>query len=287
MFQIIAPVDGSAPALDAVRWAAREAMARGLPLRLLHAYPPPPPRLPAAVDPESRWVTAMSEHGDHVLATASAVARAAAPGVDPILDQRMGTPSQVVVEASERAHAVVMGSRGLGGFRGLLAGSLTLTMATHSHSPVVVIHGTAPEPGPVVVGVDGSPAGDAALAFAFDHAAHHGVGLRAVHAWTDTVYASSWAPLPYLARWDAIIEQEHAVLAERLAGWNEKYPEVPVERVVVRDRPARALLDHADDAQLVVVGSRGHSPLRGVVIGSTAQSVLHHAECPVAVIPAR
>ncbi|MGX7829606.1 universal stress protein [Actinokineospora sp. 24-640] len=259
---------------------------RGLPLRLLHAYPPPPPRLPAALDPVDRWVAAMTEFADRVLADASATARAAAPGIDPILDQRMGPPSQVVVEASDGAHAVVMGSRGLGGFRGLLAGSLALTMTAHSHSPVVVIRGTVPRQGPVVVGVDGSPAGEAALAFAFDQAAHHGVGLRAVHAWKDTVYASGWAPLPYLAGWDAIVEDEAAFLAERLAGWNEKYPEVSVERVVVRDRPARAILDHADDAQLLVVGSRGHSPLGGLVLGSTAQSVMYHAECPVAVVPA-
>ncbi|MGW5055036.1 universal stress protein [Actinokineospora sp. NPDC004072] len=286
MSQIIAAVDGSPAALDAVRWAAREAAARGLPLRLLHAYPPPPPRLPAALDPDDRWVAAMTDHAERVLAEASAAARAAAPGVTPILDERMGTPSQVVVDASLDAHAVVLGSRGLGGFRGLLAGSLALTMATHAHSPVVVVRG-APEQGPVVVGVDGSPAGEAALAFAFDQAAHRGVGLRAVHTWLDTAYTGGWYPLPVLMDWDAIAEDERAFLAERLAGWTEKYPEVPVERIVVRDRPARALLDHAEDAQLLVVGSRGHSPLAGVVLGGTAQAVLHHAECPVAVIPPR
>jgi nucleotide-binding universal stress UspA family protein len=284
MSPITAAVDGSATALDAVRWAALNAQRHGLPLRLLHAYPAPPTRLPAAVDPQDRWVAAMTEHADRVLAEAAAAAQAAAPGVEPVLEQRMGPPALVLVEASATAHTVVLGSRGLGGFRGLLAGSLAMTMAAHAHCPVVVVHDGQPSTGPVVVGVDGSELSDAALAFAFDQAAHRGVGLRAVHTWLDTAYSGGWAPLPVLVDWDAVVTDEQAVLAERLAGWGEKYPDVAVERVVVRDRPAHALLIRTADAQLLVVGGRGHSPLAGVVLGSTAQTVLHHASCPVAVV---
>ncbi|MGW5052641.1 universal stress protein [Actinokineospora sp. NPDC004072] len=283
MNEILAAVDGSDAALDAVRWAARDAASRELPLRLLHAYPPPPPRLPAAADPDDRWVSAMTEHADHVLAEAATTARAAAPGVVPILDKRMGQPSQVVVEATRGARAVVLGSRGLGGFRGLLAGSLAMTLATHARCPVVVVRGRR-DRGPVVVGVDGSEAGEAALAFAFEEAAHRGVDLRAVRTWLDTAYTGGWYPLPVLMDWEAVAEDERKFLADRLTNWTEKYPQVHVEQRVIRDRPARALLDHAEDAQLLVVGSRGHSPLAGVLLGSTTQAVLHHAECPIAVV---
>ncbi|MFC7615416.1 universal stress protein [Actinokineospora soli] len=279
---IIAAVDGSASALDAVRHAARDARQHNLPLRLLHAYPPPPPRLPAALDPDDAWVAAMTERGDRILAEAAAVARAT--GVEPVLDQRMGPPSTVLAAASEDAYEIVLGSRGLGGFRGLIAGSLALSMAAHAHCPVVVVRGSAPEDGPVVVGVDGSPVSEAALAFAYEQAARRGVALRAVHAWQDTAYTGGYVAIPILVDWDAVVQDETALLAERLAGWAEKYPEVRVERFVVRSQAARALLDLAEGAQLVVVGSRGHSPLVGVGFGTTAQAVLHHAECPVAVV---
>ncbi|MFC5291302.1 universal stress protein [Actinokineospora guangxiensis] len=287
MNQVIAAVDGSATALDAARWAAREAAPRGLPLRLLHVYPPPPPRLRTAAAVDGRWATAMAEQADRVLAEASAAARAAVPGIDPVLDQRVGVPSRVLIELSERAHALVLGNRGLGGFRGLLAGSLALALAAHAHSPVVVVRGSAPEQAPVVVGVDHTPAADGVLAFAFDEAAHRRVPLRAVHTWLDIEYFGGAVPLPYLVDWEGIQQEEDTVLAERLARWTEKYPDVPVTRRVARGRAAGALVGDSEGAQLLVVGSHFHNPFAGVTAGATAQAVLHHSSCPVAVVPVR
>ncbi len=136
-----------------------------------------------------------------------------------------------------------------------------------------------------MVGIDGSEISEAALAFAFEAAATRNVPLMAVHAWTDSVLEAAVAPL---LDWDAIEGDEHRLLAERLAGWSEKYPDVAVHRVVARDRPAHALIEQATDtaAQLVVVGSHGRGSAASLVLGSVSHAVLHHSPCPVVVVRA-
>ena len=178
----------------------------------------------------------------------------------------------------------MLGSRGLGGFRGMFVGSVSAAVCAHGHCPVVVVRGRLPGAGPVVVGVDGSEAGEAALAFAFEEAACRQVPLVAVHTWVDTSVAETWSALPIDVDWAAVAEDERRLLAERMAGWQEKYPDVQVRQEVVRDRPVRGLLACAKEAQLVVVGSRGRHGFRGTGLGSTSQALLHHGECPVAVV---
>ncbi|MDF3048967.1 MAG: universal stress protein [Pseudonocardia sp.] len=138
-----------------------------------------------------------------------------------------------------------------------------------------------PLPEPVVVGVDGSPTSEAAAAFAFEAASLRGVPRVAVHVSRDLSVDPRMAPL---MDWDAVESDEREVLAERLADWLEKYPDVPVRRLVVRDRPARTLVEESGRAQLVVVGSRGRGGFRGLLLGSVSQALLHHAHCPVAVV---
>jgi nucleotide-binding universal stress UspA family protein len=137
----------------------------------------------------------------------------------------------------------------------------------------------------VVVGVDGSPTSEPALAMAFEEAAMRGAGLVAVHAWveftSETAYVSA---RQFLVDWNAVETREHEMLAERLAGWQEKYPDVEVRRVVTGGRPAKCLLDEADDAQLLVVGSRGRGGFTGMLLGSTSQALIHHAPCPLVVV---
>ena len=133
----------------------------------------------------------------------------------------------------------------------------------------------------MVVGVDGSPTSEAATAFAFEAASLRRVPLVAVHVWRDVLVDATMAPL---LDWDVIDSDEREVLAERLAGWSEKYPDVPVRRLVARDRPARALVEESGRAQLVVVGSRGRGGFHGLLLGSVSQALLHHAHCPVAVV---
>ncbi|WP_367114999.1 universal stress protein [Actinophytocola sp.] len=104
----------------------------------------------------------------------------------------------------------------------------------------------------------------------------------AVHAWSDLPLATVWE---LTADWRSIQDQESTVLSQRLAEYRARYPDVPVEQVVARDRPAHILLDHAKRAQLVVVGSRGRGGFRGLLLGATSQALIHHAACPVAVVP--
>jgi nucleotide-binding universal stress UspA family protein len=132
-----------------------------------------------------------------------------------------------------------------------------------------------------VVGVDGSPTSEAALAFAFEAADLHGVPLLAVHTWTDYQIEST---MTAVLEGDAIDADERRLLAERLAGWGEKFPDVAVTRLVTRYRPARTLLEQSAHAQLVVVGSRGRGGLAGMLLGSVSHALLHHAVCPVAVV---
>jgi nucleotide-binding universal stress UspA family protein len=135
-----------------------------------------------------------------------------------------------------------------------------------------------------VVGIDGTPASEAAIAFAFAQASAHGADLVAVHAWTDVVpeaeYLSGAAALDF----GPFEERAAEILDERLAGWQEKYPDVHVRRQLVRDRAASVLLRHGEHARLLVVGSRGRGGFRGLLLGSTSQQLLHHATCPVAVV---
>jgi nucleotide-binding universal stress UspA family protein len=284
---ILVGVDGSASALQAVRWAAREAARRHKPLRLLHVCFLMPVEHPKQMAPPAPYEVAIHEQGQHWLNEAARTARTAAPNVAVTGDLRDGFTADVLVRESASAHLLVLGSRGVGGFRGLLVGSVSVALSAHAHCPVVVMHGPtddAPaESGPIVVGVDGSPLSDAAVEFAFTAAAERGVPLIAVHSWVDVNMAGAWAALPFTIDWDLVGAQEARRLDEVLAGWQEKYPDVEVRKVVERDRPERALLKAAAGAQLVVVGSRGRGALTGIGLGSVSQTLLHHAECPVAV----
>jgi nucleotide-binding universal stress UspA family protein len=149
---------------------------------------------------------------------------------------------------------------------------------------VVVVRGEEAQQNaslPVVVGVDGSPNSEAALAFAYEEAATRGVPLVAVHILWDLPVELDVVRLTEgnIAELDV-----GEVLAERLAGWSEKYPDVRVQRLVAHDRPAQALVEESGRAQLLVVGSRGRGGISGLMLGSVSHAVLHRAHCPVAVV---
>src|SRR5262245_21857360 len=285
---IVVGVDGSESALHATRWAAGEAERRNVPLRLVHASNLVPVRHPRQVSPPAPYQEAVLDQGRHWLTEASDAARHAVPGLAVTTDLHAGVAADVLVTESRTAQLVVLGSRGLGGFKSLMVGSVAVALSAHGHCPVVVMHaatrdGAPPVDGPVVVGVDGSALSDAALAFAFEAAAARDVPLVAVHTWLDVNMAGAWAVLPGTIDWDWLQKEEEKLLAERLVVWRDKFPQVEVRPVVVRERPDAALLEHAAGAQLLVVGSRGRGALTGMGLGSVSQTLMHHAECPVVV----
>lgn len=279
---VVVGVDGSESALDAVRWAAREARRRGVGLRLVHVYEVPTGYPTGFVDPEVLSV-ALAGQGQSWLEQARQVAEETVPGLDAEKVEIMAGAVPALVTESRHAAVLVLGTRGLGGFSGLLIGSTAVALAIHAHCPVVVARG-AGEDGPVVVGVDGTPTGEAAIAFAFAEASRRGTDLVAVHTWTDLVMEAALAGSAAALDFAPLEAQAEELLAERLAGWQEKYPDVSVTRHVSRERAVTALLRYAEGAQLVVVGSRGRGGFRGLLLGSTSQHLLHHAPCPVAVV---
>ncbi|MFP5071138.1 universal stress protein [Pseudonocardia nantongensis] len=279
---VVVGVDGSESGSDAVRWAASEALGRGVGLRVVAVYTPLP-RTRHTLGLESAYREQVTAALQTALDDAVRVATEAAPGIAVDRELRTGYPAPVLVAESDAATLTVVGSRGLGGFSGMLVGSVAVTLAARGGSPVLVVRGDRrPDSGlPVLLGVDGSPAGEAAIGPAFEWAARRAVPLRAVHAWLDVTVAPAAASLVDQEAWET---EERALLAERLAGHPGEYPEVEVQRVVVRDRPARALIDGSADAGLVVVGSRGRGGVAGLLLGSVGQAVLHHAHCPVLVV---
>jgi len=188
--------------------------------------------------------------------------------------------ASTLVELSNNSQMVVVGCRGQGGLQRVLLGSISTALAHHAHCPVAVIHdeAVAGSDAPVVVGIDGSPASELATAIAFDEASWRGVELVALHAWSDA--ESSELPTP---QWSVVCPGAEEELAERLAGWQERYPDVRVRRVVVMDQPARHLLIEAGAAQLVVVGSHGRGGFARMLLGSVGTAVVHAARVPVIV----
>ena len=285
---IVAAVDGSQSALDAVRWAADEAVRRGMSLRLTHAVNIAAIAYGGSFGLPKDYFEAMNQDGRTYLADAGSLARSLHPDLPVTTELIEGSPIPILVDASEQAALVVLGSRGVGGFTGILTGSTAVATIARAHCPVVVVRGDQPDPaGPVVVGVDGSPTSESALAWAYEEASSRGSELVAVHGWTEFASENSYAfARQFIVDWDVVQTRQEEQLAERLAGYGEKYPDVTVRRVVEGGRARQLLLDHARSAQLLVVGSRGHAELGGLLLGSTSQALIHHAPCPVLVVRA-
>lgn len=289
--RITVGVDGSAGSTAAVTWAAELASRRHLQLKIVHGlqiaglyYGGGMTGIGAAT-----LFEAVQSDGERAIADA----RALAASVDK--DLVVGTellndpPVPMLIEESRHARMLVLGRTGTGGFTGMLVGGTAATVAAHAHCPVAVIRGRhdstdVPQAGPVAVGIDGSPNSEQAIGVAFDEASLRGVPLVAVHAWNDITYEDTRGTARILTQPESLEEGEDRLLTERLAGWPEKYPDVEIRRVLVRDRPRHALLEVAAGAQLVVVGSRGRGGFTGMLLGSTSQALVQHAQCPVLVV---
>jgi nucleotide-binding universal stress UspA family protein len=283
-------VDGSDDSLRAVRWAAAEARRRRAPLRLVTAFGWPPERPWGHPTLREEYREILHERTEVQLNSARAVAERTAQGIDVEAEVVVGSPYGVLGSEAGHAQLLVLGSRGRNRLEGLLAGSVTVALAGHASCPVVIVRGIERDPAeeaglPVVVGVGGDPGSDAAVAFAFEAASARGVALLAVHVWQELAVDPVMEPF---VDQEAIHAEERDVLDRRLAEllgeWSLKHPEVPVRRLVTRDRPGRCLVERSADAQLVVVGSRGRGELAAMVLGSVSNALVHRAHCPVAVV---
>jgi nucleotide-binding universal stress UspA family protein len=210
-----------------------------------------------------------------------------APHLDVSAHVALGNAHEVLPECAEGAHLLVVGSRGRGSVASLLLGSVSVDVSAHAPCPVVVVRPEndrarfGPFVGRVVVGVDGSDASMAALDFAFELASTELKPLAVVHAWGAAgVYHDL---MSYEVRLETAEEHELQV-AESIAGYSEKYPDVMVTQHQAEEDPSRTLVTASEDADTLVVGSRGRGDARAVVFGSVSRYVVEHAHCPVIVV---
>ncbi|MFG2101147.1 universal stress protein [Micromonospora echinaurantiaca] len=287
---VVVGVDGSPSALHAARVAAREAAARHRPLRVVHAFGWPLLGTPFGPVAAALPYEELRREADRVVAEAVDEARKvdADLAVTGLVVDGAATP--VLLRESGDAALLLLGHRGLGGFAELLVGSVSVQLSARAHCPVLVVRGEPRADGPVVVGVDGSALSEEAIGFAFAEAAQRGTALVVVHAWLypalptgrEVSGPGDVLPLPYDPA--ELRAEEERVLAESVAGWSERYPDVPVQRLLVAGTPARALVEASADAQLTVVGAHGRGSFTGLLLGSVSHAVLHHARSPLAIV---
>ncbi|WP_329332023.1 universal stress protein [Streptomyces sp. NBC_00663] len=281
--------DGTEESLAALDWAAREAVRRGSALRVVQAWRfQADMALDVLTDPETQagWVR------DAVAEAARAVT-ARHQGLAVTTDVLEGGTVEALVEASAGAEMLVLGSRGHGPVVGFLLGSVGQQVIAEAVRPVVLVRAgdepTAEAAGrEIVVGQQGEDPEDsaAALGFAFETAAARGATVRAVRAWTlPPVFAYSPGSLALLDEAGGLEPREKQALESALKPWRERFPDVPVVEHVEMGSAGQVLLSVAARAQLMVVGRRARRTAVGARIGSVAHGVLHHAGCPVAVIP--
>jgi nucleotide-binding universal stress UspA family protein len=289
---VLAGIDGSERSLAAADWAAREALLRGVPLRLVHAAPP----LPGDAVPVQATET-LHQVGERMLQRAIADLGARYPDLQARGEQAADAPAMAILSAARDAGLVVVGARGSGGFDGLAVGSVALRVAAAAACPVVLVPerpvagfgdgtrtaGGVPE---LVVGFDAHrPVGEVAD-FAFSAAEARGARLRVVQAWALPAEAVSPRTLFVTeedrATWE---DQEVLRLSDALSTRQDKYPEVTTRTDVVLLHPAQALLNASRGADLLVVGRRTDPHAPEGRLGPVTHAVLHHTRCPVAVVP--
>lgn len=269
--EIVVGYDGSGDSELALDWADELAAEQGRPLRVLISEVDATQVLEATSDwHRAKMGQLESDAGDRL---AGARAR------DKEIEIATVPPTQALIDASARAAVVVVGARGHSLMSGVLLGSVSQHVARHASCPVVVArrpyHRDADR---IVVGVDGSSGSRKALEFAFDHASRKAAPVTAIHAWRNVGPGYGG---------EGLVEEIRAaerILSEALAGFSDRYPDVKVTTEAIPIAPQRVLADASQSAAMVVVGSRGLGAFAGLLLGSVSQSVLHHAQCTVAVV---
>lgn len=284
---VVVGVNGSRGSDLAVRWAAETAAQRRRPLRIVHGLD----LLTLSSSVESHDVItpaiidAVREHARAVLDKAAVSAREIAPELEIETEISDDSPTRLLIDYSKTAWMVVLGVTVDTGIFAHL-GSTLLAVTSHGHGPTVVVRASGTDQdirrdGPVVVGIDGSPSSEAAIAAAFSEASERRTELVAVHSWSDWDAGEFAGKKALSIDANQLETAESAILAERLAGWQEKYPDVAVTRKVYLAGPTEQLTRWSIRAQLIVVGSRGRGGFAGLLFGSTSNFLVQHAHCPV------
>ncbi|HZE33629.1 MAG TPA: universal stress protein [Actinoallomurus sp.] len=277
---IVVGTDGSPSAEHAVEWAAAEAARRRRRLHIVYAVQPRGFGLAYCPGPgDVAWLT---EGGENILVRAAELAAKAAPDITVTTELAFEAPGYALREQAGRAAEVVVGHRGLGGFAGLLLGSTSLSLAGHTSCPLIVVRGgTDDERKEVLVGVElHEDESTRVLEYAFETAAIRGGWVRAVHTWEapPTMFDGAY---PVNAR-EALSAAQNR-LSDAVAPWRNRYTDIRVIEEAPSGQPVDELVKRSDRAELLVVGS--HRRGAGGHVGSISHGVIHHSECPVAVIP--
>jgi len=274
---IVVGYDGSASADLALRWAVDESLRTGAPVRLVHVLTSP-------VDPAA-WQIKLIEPATRLVERARAEAQDRDPLLSLTAEVLVGDPATTLCGLSAASRLLVVGSRGHGGFTGMLTGSVSTAVATHAGGSVVLVRQLPQDQSlPVVAGFDESSRALSAVEHAFAEAAVRSVDLVVVHAWYPPL------PGPYAAerlRAEEVAEIESAerrVMHDLVDPIAEKRPEVAVRMRLVAGSAGAALTQAAKQAQLVVVGNRGRGGFTGLLLGSTGLHLMHHADCPVMIV---
>lgn len=287
---IVVAVDGSKASHVAVRWAANTALKRGVPLRLASSYTMPQYLYAEGMVPPQELFDDLQVETMEKIDEAREIAHKVAPDIKIGHTIAEGSPIDMLLEMSKSVTMIVMGSRGLGGLSGMVMGSVSAAVVSHASCPVVVVRednnvDEANKYGPVVVGVDGSEVSQKATEFAFAEADARGAELIAVHTWMDMQVQASLAGLSAAQQqWEEVEREQKDLLEEWLSSFVERHPSVDVKKLITRDRPVRALVDAAEGAQLLVVGSHGRGGFRGMLLGSMSRALLQSAPCPMMVV---
>ncbi|WP_151770557.1 universal stress protein [Streptomyces abyssomicinicus] len=295
---VVAGLDGSPESRAAVDWAAREARMRSVPLKIVHVHEPTPPRLAQApfLAEETR-----QDWGREVPPQVADAVRREQPGLEVTIEGVEGRAPVVLTEQAGQDGLLVLGSRGLGGISGFIAGSVGLGVIAHAEHPVVLVragesaveeHLDDPSGGrsdttpyrPVVVGVDPEDTSDAVLEFAFESAARRSAPLRAVQGYSLPAFYE-WAGSVEGEAFGRMRRQQSELLERKLAPWRAAHPRVEVIQESEPGKGSVLLADASRNASLVVVGHRLRRHTLGLRIGAVAHAVLHHAVAPVAVVP--
>lgn len=288
MTTTVVGVDGSPDSDLAVEWAAADAARRHRPLHIVHAYLSPFVAAHVAA-PSGGAEPVLRAAAEGTLGAAVTRARSVAAGLDITTDMPSGEAPAALLHAARHAALLVVGNRGLGGFTGLLVGSVGAELVAHAPIPVVVARRSTQvsgfEAGRVAVAVDLGHDPEPALAFAFEQASSRGIGLTAMQ--TERLPPAAADPqeiLPIVYDNDVLHDLSQRVLSEVVTGWAAKHPDIDVRTVLIHSRTGLAAVNAAAGAALLVVGCRGHAAMTGLLPGSVSQAAVHHAACPVAVV---